>query len=274
MITATRELPEAQDAPTTNRDYISYSSLNTFRHCGLQYYFRYIVGLREDCVSSSLVFGCGIHRSIECHFRAMLAGDTLPDLDMLLAEFWDEWRERDQEHIRFGKGEDLNVIGQLAERTLVAFQQSESANPQGKILAVEEELRGPIVPGCPDVLGRIDLIVDTGTELVIHDWKTSRNRWSHEQAQDASEQLLLYAELARDFAPGKPMMLEFMILTKTKEVVIDRHLLPVDPTAISRVKRVVEQVWRSIDAGHFYPSPSAMNCPGCPYRQQCRTWGG
>jgi putative RecB family exonuclease len=162
----------------------------------------------------------------------------------------------------------------LAERILAAFQQSEVARPLGQILAVEEELRGPVVPGCPDVLGRVDLIVDTGSELVVSDWKTARSRWSQEQAEDAAEQLILYAELAKDFAPGKPVMLEFVILTKAKEPVVDRHLMPVDPAQVTRTKRVVENVWRAIEAGRYYPAPSAMNCPGCPYREQCRAWAG
>jgi putative RecB family exonuclease len=139
---------------------------------------------------------------------------------------------------------------------------------------VEEELRGPVVPGCPDVLGRVDLIVDAGDQLLISDWKTARSRWSQEQTEDAAEQLILYSELAKDFAPGKPVTLEFVILTKTKDVAIDRHLLPVDPAQVTRTKRVVENVWRAIDGKCFYPAPSAMSCPSCPYREPCRAWKG
>ena len=85
---------------------------------------------------------------------------------------------------------------------------------------------------------------------------------------------MLYAELAKDFAPGKPAKLEFVILTNAKEPVVDRHVLPVLPARVDRTKRVVETVWRAIDAEHFYPAPSPMNCPTCPYREQCRAWRG
>ena len=85
---------------------------------------------------------------------------------------------------------------------------------------------------------------------------------------------MLYGELAKDFAPGKPVIMEFVILTKTKEAAIDRHILPVDPAQVRRTKLVVEKVWRAIDSGHFYPAPSAMNCPTCPYRAECRAWSG
>lgn len=272
MSTAIREPSRAPAACPPNRDYISFSSLSTFRQCSLKYYFKYVLGLPEATVSSALVYGSSVHRAIEFHFRELLAGNPPPDLDALLAEFWEEWRGREQGDIRFGKDEDLSSVGRLAKRTLIAFQQSEVAQPSGQILAVEEELRGPVVPGCPDFLGRVDMIVDTGDCLLVTDWKTARTRWSQEQVEGSSEQLLLYAELAKDFAPGKPTLLEFIVLTKTKDVAVDRHSLPVTPAGVARVKRVVEQVWRAIEAEAFFPSPSAMNCPGCPYREPCRAW--
>jgi len=251
---------------------LSFSAIRLYQSCPLKFHFKYHLGLPEETVSSSLVFGASVHRAIEHHFRELLAGNPPPDLDTLLAEFWEEWKGRDQAGIRFGRDEDLNAMGRLAERTMVAFQQSEVAQPRGQILAIEEELRGVVVPGCPDLLGRVDMIVDVGSELVISDWKTARSRWSREQAEDASEQLLLYAELAKDFAPDKPLRLEFVILTKAKDVAVDRHSLPVDPARVGRIKRVVECVWRAIEAECFYPAPSPMNCPTCPYRQPCKVW--
>jgi putative RecB family exonuclease len=269
---ATALLGSTMISPPTERDYISFSSLSLYRTCPLRWFFKYRVGLPEEAVSSALVYGGGIHRAIQLHFTELLAGNPAPHRDALLAEFWEGWKEREPGEIRFGKDENLDSLGRLAERMLIAFQESDVARPSGQILAVEEELRGPVVPGCPDVLGRVDLIVDAGCELVISDWKTARSRWSLEQAEDASEQLLLYSELAKDFAPDKPLMLEFVILTKTKEVVVDRHLMPVDPVQVTRTKRLVENVWRAIEAEHFYPAPSPMNCPSCPYRAECRSW--
>jgi len=274
MTTGLLDLPAVHSPLSTGRDYLSFSAIRLFQTCPLKFFYKYCMGLPEETVSSSLVFGGAVHRAIEFHFRELLSGNPPPHSDALLGEFWEGWKERELEQVRFGKGEDRDSLGILAERILTAFQQSEVAQPRGQILAVEEELRGPVVPGCPDVLGRVDLIVDTGSKLVVSDWKTARSRWSQEQAEDAAEQLILYAELAKDFAPGKPLMLEFVILTKAKEPVVDRHLMPVDPVQVTRTKRVVENVWRAIESGCFYPAPSAMSCPSCPYRKQCRNWAG
>ena len=259
--------------PPAERDYLSFSAIRLYQTCPLKYFFRYLMGLPEETVSSSLVLGSAIHRAIECHFRELLAGNPPPGRDTLFAEFSAEWEAREAE-VRFNKNEDRESMEDMGTRILAAFQDSEAAHPAGDILAVEEELRGPVVQGCPDVLGRVDLIVESGDALILSDWKTSRSRWSAEQTEDAAEQLILYSELAKDFAPGKPVKLEFVILTKAKEPVVDRHLLPRLPAKVDRTKRVVESVWRAIDAEHFYPAPSPMNCPTCPYREDCRAWPG
>ena len=55
-------------APPPKRYYLSYSAVRTFQACPLRYRFRYIDGLPEDCVSSSLVFGSAIHAAVEFFF--------------------------------------------------------------------------------------------------------------------------------------------------------------------------------------------------------------
>jgi CRISPR/Cas system-associated exonuclease Cas4 (RecB family) len=157
---------------------------------------------------------------------------------------------------------------------LAAFRAHEIAQPGGTILAVEETLRGAVIPGLPDMLGKVDLIVETEEALVVRDWKTSRSRWSNEQVEEAAEQLLLYSELARDFAPGKTIRIEFAVLTKTKQVSIERYSSLLDPQRVARTKRVIERVWRAIAAEHFYPAPAPMSCSSCPFREPCQQWRG
>ncbi|QDU30681.1 PD-(D/E)XK nuclease superfamily protein [Anatilimnocola aggregata] len=102
----------------------------------------------------------------------------------------------------------------------------------------------------------------------------SRSRWSAEQVEESTEQLLLYSELAADFAPGKPVRIEFAVLTKTKTVAIEQHSVAVQRAPVDRMKRVVERVWNAINSEHFYPAPSPLACGGCPFRDPCRKWPG
>ncbi len=49
----------------------------------------------------------------------------------------------------------------LAQRMLAVFQVNSLARPKGLILGIEEDLCGPVIPGYPDILGRLDLVVET-----------------------------------------------------------------------------------------------------------------
>jgi putative RecB family exonuclease len=136
------------------RDYLSFSAVNTFVSCPLKYAFRYLMGLPEETISSSLAFGSAFHAGLEHFFREMLAGNEPPRLDILLGVFWDSWhRNTEGQSIQFPKSDDLGSLGRLAERMFVAFQGSALAHPAGTIIGVEEELRGELIPGLPDLTG-------------------------------------------------------------------------------------------------------------------------
>jgi putative RecB family exonuclease len=258
----------------TGRDYISWSAISTFRTCPLKYRFRYVDGLPEESVSSALVFGTGIHSAVEQHYQAILSGDPKPDLDALLFAYRSAWLPHDPDAIQFGSSETRASLDGLAARMLTAFLNSPAASVQGRVLGVEEEIRGMLVQGVPDLYGRVDLLTEDSNSLVVTDIKTSRGKWSAEQVEDSGEQLLLYSHLASEIAPGKKIATRFLVLTKTKEPVVEEHVREVEPAAVKRALAGVERVWRAIESGVFYPSPSTMNCFSCGYRAACRAWTG
>jgi hypothetical protein len=151
---------------------------------------------------------------------------------------------------------------------------SPAASVQGRVLGVEEEIRGILVEGVPDLYGRVDLLTEDLDSMVITDIKTSRGRWSQEQVEDSGEQLLLYSHLASEISPGKKIATRFLVLTKTKEPVVEEHAREVEPAAVKRTLSGVEWVWRAIESGVFYPAPSTVACAGCGYRSACRAWAG
>jgi putative RecB family exonuclease len=258
----------------TGRDYISWSALSTFRTCPLKYKFRYIDGLPEESVSSALVFGTGIHTAVEQHYQAILSGGRKPDLDALLFAYRSAWLPYDPEAIQFGSTETRASLDALAGKMITAFLASPAASVQGRVLGVEEEIRGMLVEGVPDLYGRVDLLTEDTDTLVVTDIKTSRGRWGQEQVEDSGEQLLMYSHLASEISPGKKIATRFLVLTKTKEPVIEDHVREVQPAAVKRTLVGVQRVWRAIESGVFYPAPSTMNCASCGYRSACRAWVG
>jgi putative RecB family exonuclease len=256
------------------RDYLSYSAIRTFQSCPLKYRFRYIDGLPEECTSSSLVFGSAIHEAIEAYFQALLVGDPLPDLEALMEGYRHHWETNQSVPIQFGATDTPESCEQLARRMLAKFLASDLAQPEGRIIGIEEELRGELVPGVPDLLGRLDLILETDDHVVIQDFKTARSAWSPDQAEESVEQLLLYGDLVRRLVPGKELKLRFAIITKTKEPKVQVLDAEFDAERLDRTKQVFKTVWSAIQAGHFYPSPSPMTCTGCGYRSACTAWRG
>jgi PD-(D/E)XK nuclease superfamily len=203
-----------------------------------------------------------------------LVGNPPPSLDTLLDVFWSAWHERDGQAVVFGKGEDINSIGRLAERMFRAFQASSFAKPQGTIVrrggrvawSSHPRIARPAHSCGPDGRG--------GRRIRRDDFKSARSSRSDEHVGDAASQLLLYHELAKPLADGKPVRLRFAVLTKNKVPDLAMHDVLVDLHQIERTRRIAERVWQSIQAGNHFPSPSPLNCHSCPYRQPCRAWKG
>lgn len=264
------------DAPRTAsgvRDYISYSAINTYRTCPLRYYFRYVEGLPEETVSSNLVFGGAIHAAIEHHFIVLMEGEEKPLIDQLHEVFRDAWKSRQSDMLLSLDGDHAS-FDQLALRSLQAFLDSPASTPEGTVLGVEEEIRESIIDGCPDILARLDLIVDMGHSVLVTDFKTARSRWNADQIEASSEQLLLYGELVRRMQPDRPVRLQYAVITKTKSPAVDVITVNSSPELVARTLGGIERVWRAIESRHFYPAPSVMNCPSCSYRKACRDWQG
>jgi putative RecB family exonuclease len=258
----------------TGSQYLSYSAISTYQQCPLKFMFKYVLGLPQETITASLLFGQAMHRAAQFHFEQLLARAKPPSLDTLVDVFWQAWHGRTQKLVVFNNTEDLDSICHLADRLLWAFQESDFAYPEGTILGVEEGLRGELVPGLPDMVARVDLLVDTGDTLVLSDFKTSRSAWTEEHVSEAAPQLLLYSELVRHLSDGRPLKLQFAVLTKTKSPVLSLHPVVADPLQIERSKRVVEHVWQAIEGQHFYPVPSPLNCPSCPFQEPCKRWAG
>jgi len=259
----------------TGRDYISYSAINTYLKCPLQYFFRYVAAEAPKFVPSGLAFGKAIHAAIEQHCWRMLAGIAPPEVEELLDSCQRAWKTDKSAPVRFGRGESERSLRDLAQRMLTAFHESRHAQPGGTILAIEEEFRAPVIPDCPDLFGRIDLVTVERAALRITDYKTARSRWSSANIQESAPQLLLYAELVRPLAEElgiRELQLEWVVLTKSSKPVVESHLLMPDPRQLSWANAMVRRAWHAISAGHFYPSPSARNCSTCPFWTPCQEW--
>jgi putative RecB family exonuclease len=226
-------------------------------------------------MSSSLAIGRAMHRAIECWYESRMRGDPEPDADALLTAFWDEWRCcAEEKSVTLGKNESVSSIDGLARRVLTSFVGSPASQLEGRIIGIEEEVRGSVIEGVPDFLGRVDLVIESETNVLVVDWKTSRSRWSDLQTELSSSQLLMYGELCRDMVREKPIQLRYGVIAKTKTPTVELKSVAFDAQKVDRTKAMIKHAWSAIEQGNFYPCPSTMNCCSCPYRRQCDAWVG
>jgi len=54
---------------------------------------------------------------------------------------------------------------------LTTFRENPASAFDETVIGIEEELRGELIPGVPDLLARIDLLTTTSDALVITDFK-------------------------------------------------------------------------------------------------------
>ena len=275
MIALADPVPNATDIAErlTGRSYLSWSAISTYLKCPLRYQFHYCDQLPEEFVSSNLIFGSAIHSALEMFFRELLSGQRSLGIDDLLATYHEAWIQTDLSEVQFGKDEDVASLGRLAERMLQAFLNSALSRPAGSIIGIEEEFQAPLIADCPDLYARLDLMVESEDALQVTDFKTARSRWSSAEANASEGQLLIYHELVQRFA-DKPIRLQFAIITKSKEPSVELRTIDPDPQRIARMRRLIQNVWKGIQSGNFYPVPSAMNCPVCSYRDRCSRWNG
>jgi hypothetical protein len=109
----------------------------------------------------------------------------------------------------------------------------------------------------PPILARLDLLDDEGKHLAVLDFKTSRGRWSSDQLREQTGQLHLYHELVRPVAHGRPIRMEFAVLTKTRGPELVRHHVPAYRQSIERTRHVVARAWDAMQTSIVYPNPLA-----------------
>ena len=253
----------------TGRRHVSWSQLSGYRGCPRRWHFSHVEGVEPSHISSALVLGSAFHDAAQYHFEQRLI-DQAVDHDVLCDVFQQAWDDNVGDiPIRYSKTENKASAKATGIRMLKAFSESDLASPPGTIIGIEEILSGTIHPELPTLTARLDLCYVTDYALVVIDWKSSRSRWPATKAEECSDQLVLYGELASELAPGLPVQLSFGIVTKAAKPAVQK--LDIHAETAKRADKVIEQllpVYRGMKAGIDYPNPTPM-CSGCGYKHRC-----
>jgi len=246
--------------------YLSYSQIDTFNICPLQYKYKFILRIPTP-PSGAAAFGSAIHETMRDFYQRVLEGQdpTQEDLLKILAENWvsQGYSSKNQEEKYKKEGE--KILRAFYEKTY---------DRKTKPKCLEQVFSVKISSGLK-VGGKIDRIDLTDQGLEVIDYKTGSASSKKDVSKDL--QLTIYALVATDGT------LECMgILDKTplpEEVKVSFYFFDnQEKVSAVRTREELEQVKKELIAkaeeiskSDFSPAPGKM-CDFCDYRLLCEAW--
>lgn len=255
------------------RPHWSFSSLNQYLRCPLQFYFQRVLGLPQPTISSGLVLGSAVHSALEEYHRGLQEHRTLSP-DHLHRTFLAAWNIREGEaEINFKAGETRS---DAIDQGIALIQTYLEEPPPENIVVVEQEFISPVRNSHGEyletpIVAIADLITDDEQALKVNEIKTSGRAYSQMEVE-TSLQPTCYVNAVQQ-AYGRPADVEYTVLVKTKTPKVQRLNAFRTEEDLGRLGDIIETVERAVQNNVFYPVESPLNCSTCPFRQPCREWG-
>lgn len=283
----------------------SPSALTMFIRCPLQFYFRYVAGLKEnEEVEETLeaaTMGTVIHAILEKLFtpykNQLLRPEHIETMQGLAPMVTDHVfnEELGAENYQLGKNLLIYRVSKRFVENFLAFQKQLLADDTGKgfdtvVTNLEQPLAAPFNIGGVDVkiAGMADRIEQSGNDIRIIDYKTGKvdnNELKFSDWDDLilypdyakSFQLLTYAWLFHQSNPGvhgnlRPSIVAFTKLSDgLKECITPFNAGYITDEDLVAFEGVLNQLLtRLFNAEEeFYQTPEKQNCRYCIYNSIC-----
>jgi len=246
--------------------YLSYSQIETFNVCPLQYKYRYLLRIPTP-PSAATNFGSIVHETMRDFYQRAIAGQkpTKDDLLKILDENWSPvgYSSKAQE-------ERLKTEGQ---KILAGYYQK-SYDPKKLPKALEQIFSVKISPMLK-IGGKIDRIDLNESGIEIIDYKTGKSSAKKDVENDF--QLTVYALVATSGILELTGILEKIY--KPEDVKISFYFFDNQEKVIgTRTKEQLEQAKKDliqkaeeISKSEFSPTPGKM-CDFCDYKLLCEAW--
>jgi len=239
--------------------YLSYSQLETFNNCPLQYRYRYLQRIPVPA-SAPQSLGNSIHITLKDFLQGIKNKNKLKEKDLLslLDRNWVSLGYADKAHEKASKKSAqrmmINFYKDLDKKINVQFLE------QPFIIKVSPSLR---------VGGKIDRVDKVGkNKIEIIDYKTGRMQ--DQKEIDKSLQMTVYALAAQDKGihnkNPKNVILTFYFLDSGKKMSTKRT-----SKQLKEAREEIIKKSREISESDFEAKPSRL-CDFCDYKLICEAW--
>ncbi|MCL4360273.1 ATP-dependent helicase [Patescibacteria group bacterium] len=254
---------QTEDDQETGRaavTYLSYSQLETYKTCPLQYRYRYILKIPVP-PRAALSFGSTMHRVIEAFYR-LVQNNQHPTKDTLLALFDRQWSP-----VGYGNKayeEKMKARG----RELLAGYFDHGYDPKRVPLALEQAFRIKITPALTlgGKIDRVDPLPDGKIEII--DYKTGHAPKSRDAADDFQLTVYALAATGPGMAAKKPddVIVSFYFFEGQEKLSASRT-----DEQLARAKSEIAGKAEEIARSDFHPTPGKQ-CDFCDFRLICEAW--
>jgi len=243
-----------------NLQNISYSQIETFNTCPLQYYYQYIQNI-PTTQSANESFGTTIHKTLESFYRKFFNNRNL-SLENLLQDYKKNWIP-----VGYVSSIQEKRMKKEGEEMLKKYF-SNYHHPTLKIIFLEKKFKIKLTPTI-NLIGKIDRIDKlNNSKIELIDYKTGKK--PEEKEIKKSIQLGIYALVAKDKnflnASLSKIKLSFFYLQFNEK--ISFKLKNKD------LKNIQEKILETIDKinqSSFNPKVGPW-CDFCPFKILCTAW--
>jgi CRISPR/Cas system-associated exonuclease Cas4 (RecB family) len=256
-----------------NRPHWSYSSINQYLRCPLQFYFQRILRLPQPTVGVGLVLGSSVHAALELYHRSLQKRKSVK-IDQLHRAFLDAWQAREKNSdVEYRKRESRDdCIAQGIGLVEIYLKEP----PPEDIVSVEQQMIFPIHNSRGEILETpmvaiVDLLTRDDDGLAITELKTSGRAYGGLEVETSMQPTSYVNAVWETF--GELARVGYAVLVKTKTPKVQRLATVRNESDFGRLGDLVQGVERAIEVKAFYPNETPLNCSTCPYRQPCQEWG-
>ena len=254
------------------RPHWSYSAINQYLRCPLQYYFERVLQIPRTSINSGLLLGSATHEALAFYHGQLKQGEAI-DANAVHNVFLKHWQRReDAEYVDYKVSESKP---ELVDQGIALIDMYLAEPPPENILAVEQTLTVPIQNSDGNYLEKplvaiVDLLSRTGDQLRITELKTAGRSYGEFEIESSLQATCYVTAIWQTLSEWASV--EYVVMVKTKTPRTQRMLTSRTDEDLGRLGDLIENLDKAIQAEIFYPVESPLNCSTCSFRSECKLW--